>query len=55
VLVDHDAFRRVEPARRKDAVVYDTRGIWEQSRPPVRPALAARRESPPARRRSRAA
>ncbi len=33
LLVDHDAFRRVSAARRNGAIVYDTRGIWQESTP----------------------
>ncbi len=33
VLVDHDAFRRVNATRRNGAIVYDTRGIWQQTPP----------------------
>jgi len=36
VLVDHDAFRQLTLARRKDHIVYDTRGIW-----PDQPSAAA--------------
>lgn len=30
LLVDHDHFRRIDPAQWSGAVVYDTRGIWRQ-------------------------
>lgn len=46
LLVDHDAFRRVDAARRDGAIVYDTRGIWRDAEPkttvkePLRPLLA---------------
>ncbi len=28
LLVDHDHFRRIDPAQWKEAAVYDTRGVW---------------------------
>ena len=28
VLVDHDLFRSIPAEERRDAMVYDTRGIW---------------------------
>lgn len=28
LLVDHDAFRRVDVGRRNGAIIYDTRGVW---------------------------
>jgi UDP-N-acetyl-D-mannosaminuronic acid dehydrogenase len=31
LLVDHDAFRKISPARRNGAIVYDTRGMWKRS------------------------
>ena len=39
VLVDHDVFRAVPADERRDAVVYDTRGIW---RDPASPAIQPR-------------
>jgi UDP-N-acetyl-D-mannosaminuronic acid dehydrogenase len=41
VLVDHDAFRRVSSARRNGAIIYDTRGIWQQKAPSVMPEIGA--------------
>lgn len=40
VLVDHDAFRRVNAERRNGAIVYDTRGIWQHMPTAFKPAPA---------------
>jgi UDP-N-acetyl-D-mannosaminuronic acid dehydrogenase len=38
VLVDHDAFRNVDPAKLAGKVLYDTRGMWSQLRALEAPA-----------------